>query len=91
MSFSLPNFFFHATTAYDILRHNGAPLGKRDFMGKLEMEGVTSTLSFQVQPRVARQITIPIEAICEAVTRPTGTTSSLLCRGRRSPLPQSMP
>ena len=33
MSFSLPNFFFHATTAYDILRHTGAPLGKRDFMG----------------------------------------------------------
>jgi hypothetical protein len=27
MSFSLPNFFFHATTAYDILRHKGAPLG----------------------------------------------------------------
>ena len=39
MSFSLPNFFFHATTAYDILRHNGAPLGKRDFMGKLKMKG----------------------------------------------------
>ena len=30
---SLPNFFFHATTAYDILRHNGVELGKRDFMG----------------------------------------------------------
>ena len=39
MSFSLPNFFFHATTAYDILRHNGAPLGKRDFMGKLKLKG----------------------------------------------------
>jgi hypothetical protein len=38
MSFSLPNFFFHATTAYDILRHNGAPLGKRDFMGKLKLK-----------------------------------------------------
>ena len=31
--FSLPNFYFHATTAYDILRHNGVELGKRDFMG----------------------------------------------------------
>ena len=39
MSFSLPNFFFHATTAYDILRHKGAPLGKRDFMGRLKMKG----------------------------------------------------
>jgi len=39
MSFSLPNFFFHATTAYDILRHKGAPLGKRDFMGRLKLKG----------------------------------------------------
>jgi uncharacterized protein len=29
----LPNFFFHAATAYDILRHNGVALGKRDFIG----------------------------------------------------------
>jgi len=29
--FALPNFFFHVTTAYDILRHNGVELGKRDF------------------------------------------------------------
>jgi hypothetical protein len=38
MSFSLPNFLFHATTSYDILRHNGAPLGKRDFLGKLNLK-----------------------------------------------------
>lgn len=38
MSFSLPNFYFHAATAYDILRHNGVPLGKRDFMGKLRLK-----------------------------------------------------
>ncbi|HQZ12706.1 MAG TPA: DUF1993 domain-containing protein [Devosia sp.] len=30
-----PNFFFHVTTAYDILRHNGVPVGKRDFVGPL--------------------------------------------------------
>ena len=30
---SLPNFYFHATTAYDILRHNGVGIGKRNFMG----------------------------------------------------------
>jgi hypothetical protein len=39
MSFSLPNFFFHATTTYDILRHKGAPIGKRDFLGKMKMKG----------------------------------------------------
>ena len=33
MSFSLPNFYFHATTAYDILRMKGVPLAKRDYMG----------------------------------------------------------
>jgi hypothetical protein len=32
-SFGLPNFFFHASTAYDILRHNGVEVGKRDFLG----------------------------------------------------------
>lgn len=35
MSFSLPNFYFHVTTAYDILRSKGVPLGKRDYMGQL--------------------------------------------------------
>lgn len=39
LSFSLPNFYFHATTAYDILRSKGAPLGKRDFMGTPRMKG----------------------------------------------------
>ena len=33
LNFCLPNFYFHATTAYDILRHCGIELGKRDFMG----------------------------------------------------------
>lgn len=31
--FVLPNFFFHVTTAYNILRHNGVPIGKADFLG----------------------------------------------------------
>jgi hypothetical protein len=30
---SLPNFYFHAATAHDILRHNGVEIGKRDFLG----------------------------------------------------------
>ena len=35
LSFSQPNFYFHATTAYDILRWKGVQIGKRDFTGKL--------------------------------------------------------
>ncbi|TAK98379.1 MAG: DUF1993 domain-containing protein [Rhodospirillaceae bacterium] len=33
-SFSLPNFYFHAVTAYDILRAKGVPVGKRDYLGR---------------------------------------------------------
>jgi hypothetical protein len=33
LGYGLPQFFFHVTTAYDILRHNGVEVGKRDFMG----------------------------------------------------------
>ena len=35
LSFALPNFHFHAVTAYDILRTRGVPLGKRDYEGQL--------------------------------------------------------
>ena len=35
LSFSLPNFYFHVVTAYDILRTRGVPLGKRDYEGRL--------------------------------------------------------
>lgn len=35
LQFALPNFFFHAATAYDILRHNGVEIGKRDFLGAM--------------------------------------------------------
>lgn len=38
LSFSLPNFYFHAATAYDILRSKGVPLGKRDFMGPMRLK-----------------------------------------------------
>jgi hypothetical protein len=37
-SFSLPNFYFHAATTYDILRSKGVPLGKRDFMGQMRLK-----------------------------------------------------
>jgi len=33
VGFALPNFYFHVTTAYNILRHCGLPIGKRDYMG----------------------------------------------------------
>ncbi len=39
LSFSLPNFYFHCATAYDILRSQGVPLGKRDFMGPMRVGG----------------------------------------------------
>ena len=38
MSFSLPNFYFHATTAYGILRTKGVPVGKLDFLGQLNFK-----------------------------------------------------
>jgi len=34
LGFAYPNFYFHVTTAYNILRHNGVDLGKADFIGK---------------------------------------------------------
>src|SRR3989440_8979923 len=34
IGFALPNFYFHATTAYDILRQCGVEIGKRDFLGR---------------------------------------------------------
>ena len=38
MSFSLPNFYFHATTTYDILRMKGVALGKMDFLGAMRVK-----------------------------------------------------
>jgi len=39
LSFSLPNFYFHATTGYDLLRTKGVKLGKIDFLGNMRMGG----------------------------------------------------
>ena len=39
LSFSPPNFPFQATTAYDILRCKGVPIGKRDYIGRLRLRG----------------------------------------------------
>ncbi len=38
LTFSLANFHFHATTAYDILRSKGVPLGKRDYLGRIKLK-----------------------------------------------------
>lgn len=38
LSFSQPNFHFHATTAYGILRMKGLPLGKLDYLGRLRLK-----------------------------------------------------
>ena len=37
LSFSLPNFYFHATTTYVVLREHGVPLGKMDYLGQLRV------------------------------------------------------
>ena len=35
----IPNFYFHVTTAYQILRHNGVDVGKMDFIGSMPLQG----------------------------------------------------
>lgn len=37
LSFSLPNFYFHATTTYNILRSLGVPVGKMDYLGQMKI------------------------------------------------------
>ncbi len=44
MSFSLPSFYFHAATAYDILRTKGVPVGKLDFLGSAENQDLRLSL-----------------------------------------------
>ena len=39
-TFAYGNFFFHATTAYDLLRHLGVPVGKRDFLGAAQIKSM---------------------------------------------------
>lgn len=39
LTFSLPNFYFHATTAYALLRAQGLQVGKMDFLGAMRMKG----------------------------------------------------
>jgi uncharacterized protein len=52
LSFSQPNFYFHAATAYDILRWKGVPIGKRDFLGRMRhvQSGGGSALSHSSKP-----------------------------------------
>ncbi len=38
LTFSLPNFYFHATTTYDMLRMKGTPIGKGDFLGRMRLK-----------------------------------------------------
>ena len=37
--FGLPNFYFHVVTAYEILRHEGLPMGKFEFLGQISIQG----------------------------------------------------
>ena len=38
LSYAMPQFYFHVVTAYDILRHKGVTLGKRDFLGRVQLK-----------------------------------------------------
>jgi len=42
LSFSQPNFYFHAATTYDILRWKGVRIGKRDFTGRLRTKPIAA-------------------------------------------------
>ena len=46
LTFALPNFFFHVATAYDVLRHEGVPIGKRDYLGLTKAIGPDSDVSW---------------------------------------------
>lgn len=41
MQFAIPNFYFHVTTAYGLLRHHGVAIGKRDFLGRINLKPST--------------------------------------------------
>ena len=43
LKWALPNFFFHVTTAYDLLRQAGVPLGKLDYLGPLDGESQSAS------------------------------------------------
>lgn len=50
-TFVLPNFFFHVTTAYNTLRHNGLAIGKRDFLGGPASGGANGAVASAATPR----------------------------------------
>ena len=50
----LPNFYFHLTTAYNILRHNGVELGKWDFLGKVPGAQMTQAAPTRAKKASAR-------------------------------------
>ena len=54
--FGLPNFYFHLTTAYEILRHNGVPIGKRDFLGPLNRARTNRTTTVAKTPQIRSRL-----------------------------------
>ena len=42
LTYSIPNFYFHAVTAYNILRSRGVPIGKGDYEGELRIRGLST-------------------------------------------------
>src|SRR3546814_20483136 len=54
LSFALPNFYFHAATAYDILRMKGVPLGKGDYLGQMRSKKRSRHRRRNIQANIAR-------------------------------------
>src|SRR6187200_787810 len=57
--FALPNFYFHATTAYDILRRCGVDIGKRDFIGMISFRANQTLVLESLWPRNRKVIATP--------------------------------
>ena len=70
LSFSLPNFHFHAVTAYNILRSRGVPLGKRDYEGQLRTRSPCPNRTLRHTARIDLQLTSGPKPEVRAIASP---------------------
>ena len=68
--FALPNFYFHLTTAYNILRHNGVELGKKDFLGMMPGVQMSGKLARMMGAKPAAKKTAPRKAAAKPAKKP---------------------
>jgi hypothetical protein len=92
--FSVPNFYFHLTTAYDILRHCGVEIGKRDFLGatKSRDRAQRALCPLVRTRRTTRRANRPTKrAICRSRALPTAGRSPSGHRAQRASRPATWP